>query len=190
MGYVGGQWTLDVNGYTVKTGYQLLQGQHPSLQWYKEVWDSWFVPKHSIIGWMIKQEALNLRDKLHRLNICGSSMCVICEKEPETHQHLFAQCEYSRTVGFILDDWLCNAFTGNVQDMPILKSIRRLVQLTTWYTLWMERNSCRLDLVVRRPERLVKDIQRIVCMRVKMMLKEQCPASIEYSIWLRMRDTI
>ncbi|XP_074299055.1 uncharacterized protein LOC141630075 [Silene latifolia] len=139
---------------------------------------------------MIKQEALNLRDKLHRLNICGSSMCVICEKEPETHQHLFAQCEYSRTMVLILDDWFSNALNGNVQGLPTLKNICRLVQITTWYTLWMERNSCRLDLVVRRPERLVKDIQRIVCMRVKMMLQEQCPASTEYSIWLRLRDTI
>ncbi|XP_074289284.1 uncharacterized protein LOC141614437 [Silene latifolia] len=190
LGFVGDQWTLDVKGYSVKSGYHLLQGQHPPVQWYKEVWDSWFLPKHSIIGWLIKKEALNLRDKLLRLNICGSSMCVICEREPETHQHLFTQCEYSRTVVLLLAEWMRNALHGTVQGLPIMLNIRRLVQITTWYTLWMERNSCRIDLVVRRPEKLVKDIQRLVCMRMKLLLQEQGPDSNEYNMWLRLNDNM
>ncbi|XP_074298629.1 uncharacterized protein LOC141629547 [Silene latifolia] len=190
MGYVGDQWTLYVKGYTVKAGYQLLQGQHPPVQWYKEVWDSWFLPKHSIIGWLIKHEALNLRDKLHRLNICESNMCVICEKETETHQHLFTRCEYSRSVVLLLDTWLSSALNGNAQGLSNLMNICRMIQVTVWYTLWMERNKCRLYLAIRRPEILVKEIKSFICMRVKMMMQVQWPVSNEHSFWLRLSDTV
>ncbi|XP_074299013.1 uncharacterized protein LOC141630018 [Silene latifolia] len=72
-GYVNNHWIHDPKGYNIKSGYGLLQGGHPSVGWYKDVWDAWCVPKHSIICWLIKQEALNTREKLFRLQISDSN---------------------------------------------------------------------------------------------------------------------
>ncbi|XP_074290977.1 uncharacterized protein LOC141617710 [Silene latifolia] len=68
------------NGYTVTSGYQWMQGAHPPVHWYKDVWDGWAIPKHSFIGWLIKHEALNTRVKLFSLGMCTTNRCVLCEK--------------------------------------------------------------------------------------------------------------
>ncbi|XP_074305175.1 uncharacterized protein LOC141640185 [Silene latifolia] len=81
-------------------------GGHPSVGWYKDVWDDWCVPKHSIICWLIKQEALNTREKLFRLQISDSNRCVICEDGIETHEHLFSRCKYSEQIKEQLESWL------------------------------------------------------------------------------------
>ncbi|XP_074293205.1 uncharacterized protein LOC141620164 [Silene latifolia] len=40
-GYVNNHWIHDPKGYSIKSGYGLLQGGHPSVGWYKDVWDAW-----------------------------------------------------------------------------------------------------------------------------------------------------
>ncbi|XP_074297928.1 uncharacterized protein LOC141628730 [Silene latifolia] len=49
-GYVNGQWMPDSKGYSIGNGYHWQQGPRPPVQWYKTVWDSWDVPKHSFNG--------------------------------------------------------------------------------------------------------------------------------------------
>ncbi|XP_074292696.1 uncharacterized protein LOC141619583 [Silene latifolia] len=105
-GYQSNQWISDARGYSIRAGYQWLQRSHPHVSWYKDVWDSWTIPKHSVIGWLIQRQALNTRDKLFYLGISGSNSCVMCELEPETHAHLFSDCGYSKLVKNQLEHWL------------------------------------------------------------------------------------
>ncbi|XP_074306378.1 uncharacterized protein LOC141641622 [Silene latifolia] len=88
-GFQGTQWLASPTGYTVASGYQWMQGAHPPVPWFKDVWDGWAIPKHSLIGWLIKHEALNTRAKLFSLGLCSTNRCVLCEKEEEGHGHLF-----------------------------------------------------------------------------------------------------
>ncbi|XP_074318578.1 uncharacterized protein LOC141655394 [Silene latifolia] len=141
---------------------------HPSVPWYKDVWDSWTIPKHSVIGWLIQRQALNTRDKLFQLGICGSNCCVMCELEPETHAHLFSECAYSKQVINLLEHWLLMRIqTPPGHSSTVRRKVWRVVRLSWWYVLWLERNTRRIDMKLRRPEVLVSEIQKMVQQRIQ-----------------------
>ncbi|XP_074289282.1 uncharacterized protein LOC141614435 [Silene latifolia] len=146
----------------------ICKGSHPPVPWYKDVWDSWTIPKHSVIGWLIQRKALNTRDKLFQFGISGSNCCVFCELDPETHAHLFSECTYSKQVISLIEHWLHMRFQtppGNCST--IRRKVWRVVKLSCWYVLWMERNTCRIELKLRRPEMLVSEVQKIAMLRIQ-----------------------
>ncbi|XP_074298871.1 uncharacterized protein LOC141629836 [Silene latifolia] len=123
---------------------------HPHVHWYKDVWDGWAIPKHSLIGWLIKHEALNTRVKLFPLGLCTTNRCVLCEKEEEGHGHLFGSCDYSSKVAAVLEDWLDIKLSIATGISKTQKKVYRVIRLAFWYAVWMERNNCRINLQLRR----------------------------------------
>ncbi|XP_074291199.1 uncharacterized protein LOC141617969 [Silene latifolia] len=133
---LGNYWLSDARGYSIRASYHWLQGSHPYVPWYKDVWDSWTIPKHSVIGWLIKRQALNTRDKLFQLGICGSNCCVMCELELETHAHLFPECAYSKQVINLLEHWLLMRIqTPPGHSSTVRRKVWRVVRLSWWYVL-------------------------------------------------------
>ncbi|XP_074265867.1 uncharacterized protein LOC141588319 [Silene latifolia] len=165
-GFQGNQWLASSSGYTVTAGYQWMQGTHPPVHWYKDVWDGWAIPKHSLIGWLIKHEALNTRVKLFSLGLCNTNRCVLCEKDEERHSHLFGSCDYSSKVAAVLGDWLHINLSTVTGISKTQKKVYRVIRLACWYAVWMERNSCRVDLKLRRPDIVAAEIKATVKARL------------------------
>ncbi|XP_074315433.1 uncharacterized protein LOC141651630 [Silene latifolia] len=106
----------------------------PLVGWYKDVWDGWCIPKHSIICWLIKHEALNTREKLFRLQISDSSQCVICEDGIETHEHLFSRCKYSEQIKDQLESWLQIQIDPQGLGLSVLQQrVCRVALAAFWY---------------------------------------------------------
>ncbi|XP_074288536.1 uncharacterized protein LOC141613691 [Silene latifolia] len=145
-----------------------LQGTHPPVQWYEDVWDSWCVPKHAFIGWLIKREALNTRLKLKHIGVCTTDSCVLCEGGPESHDHLFQDCPYSvRVIGFI-EDWLQRKLLSpGLHYTMQQRRIGRVALLACWYHLWQERNRCRLELNLHTPGCVGEAIKKLVTVRLR-----------------------
>ncbi|XP_074293328.1 uncharacterized protein LOC141620323 [Silene latifolia] len=144
------------------------KGLTPPVPWYKDVWDSWIIPKHCVIGWLIQRKALNTRVKLFQHGISGSNCCVFCELAPETHDHLFSVCIYNKQVISLIEHWMNLRFQTPPGHCPtVRRKVWRVIKLSCWYVLWLERNTCRLDLKLRRPELLVSEIQKTVQLRVQ-----------------------
>ncbi|XP_074305379.1 uncharacterized protein LOC141640499 [Silene latifolia] len=140
-GYQGNTWVASPGGYTVSSGYHWMQGSHPPVLWYKDVWDTWLLPKYSFIAWLIQRKALNTRVKLHRLGLCLSDHCVLCEVGKETHDHLFTECDYSARVIAGVEERLHLCFTGSNQIYSKLrKKTCRMARMVTCYMIWNERN--------------------------------------------------
>ncbi|XP_074314177.1 uncharacterized protein LOC141649384 [Silene latifolia] len=97
-GYCHGQWLLDLRGYSVSSGYELLRKKYTPVQWHKYIWHSWSVLKHRFIGWLITREALQVKEKLYALGISPDDLCLLCGREAESHHHLFHHCVYSRGI--------------------------------------------------------------------------------------------
>ncbi|XP_074310078.1 uncharacterized protein LOC141645062 [Silene latifolia] len=165
--------------YSVGKGYSWLQQSSPDMGWYHQVWNKWTVPKHGMIAWIYQHQGLNTKDKLFRLNISSDCLCCLCGNEEETPQHLFFKCQYSKEimthiqtwVGFVMpdtrdQDWRRNARLSKLK-VGILNSILNAVT----YHVWRQRNGCRHDMKLLRPEVYVAMIQYEIRTKVKEQLK-------------------
>ncbi|XP_074292053.1 uncharacterized protein LOC141618891 [Silene latifolia] len=167
-GFQNGVWIHDPKGYSVVLVLVLLAGTHPPVQWYEDVWDSWCVPKHAFIGWLIKREALNTRLKLKHIGVCITDSCVLCEGGPESHDHLFQDCPYSVRVIACIEDWLqLKLLSPGLQYTLQQRRIGRVALLACWYHLWQERNRCRLELNLHTPECVGVAIKKLVTVRLR-----------------------
>ncbi|XP_074283682.1 uncharacterized protein LOC141608218 [Silene latifolia] len=113
VGFVGGQWQSDVSGYSISSGYHWLQGPHPLVHWYNSVWASRNILKNSLVGWMIKHQGLNTREKLFQLQISDRNNCVNCEQAVETHENLFFSCVYGSQITAGIENWLNRRLYGS-----------------------------------------------------------------------------
>ncbi|XP_074277626.1 uncharacterized protein LOC141601261 [Silene latifolia] len=94
--YIGDWWLHDQNSYSIQSGYEWLK-HHPAIApWFSFTWVKEAVPRHNFIGWLIANERLLTRDRLHRIGITSDISCVLCENAQESHDHLFFKCIYSR----------------------------------------------------------------------------------------------
>ncbi|XP_074297209.1 uncharacterized protein LOC141627911 [Silene latifolia] len=123
-GYLNNVWLQDPKGYSVASGYHWLHGKHPHVPWMK----------------------------MQQFGICSADQCVLCENGQETHEHLFDQCAYSRRVLQYVSHWLQG--TGTQRSSTVQTRIRRAAKLACWYLIWLERNRCRHELMLARPEKI------------------------------------
>ncbi|XP_074300203.1 uncharacterized protein LOC141631432 [Silene latifolia] len=167
-GYQGHHWNGQPTGtgYTVSSGYCWLQGTHPPVQWYSDVWSLWNIPKYAFIGWLVQRKALNTRVKLARLSLCSSDRCFLCEADAETHEHLFTDCIYTSKVTAGVEDWMHLTLTGGTGYTKLQWKICSLAKMAIWYNIWYIRNTCRLDHKVKKPEHVVAEIIAQVSQRI------------------------
>ncbi|XP_074289017.1 uncharacterized protein LOC141614161 [Silene latifolia] len=146
--YLKGCWLATQTGYTVNSGYEWLRHKEQKVGWAKLVWNSWSLPKHSFLAWLIFRNALNVREKLFRHGITTMNECCICHDAEETVTHLFQQCEYAKLIiagvslrmnipvptgnGVI---WL-----GRRKWTQIKKSVSIGGILATYHAIWYQRN--------------------------------------------------
>ncbi|XP_074263657.1 uncharacterized protein LOC141586354 [Silene latifolia] len=191
-----GHWLLDVRGYTLRSGYGLIRHKFQNMPWHKQIWNSWSLPTHQFIGWIIAREALMLNDKLFSLGIAPDDDCLLCGKGGESHTHLFQTCEYSRRL---LDEVskvlritlpvsnplqrIADGQFSQVQKGVILSAIS-----ATFYHIWLQRNKARVDGVIQRPEILRDLIQKEIKTRIALHLSQGIANSD--NVWLRSRSLI
>ncbi|XP_074283057.1 uncharacterized protein LOC141607605 [Silene latifolia] len=79
-----------------KSGYQWLQASRSKVPWRFICWNPLNVPSTSFIYWASLHKRLLTRDRLIQMGICQDELCCLCEMEPETHEHLFHGCEFTK----------------------------------------------------------------------------------------------
>lgn len=62
------------------------------------VWNSFNVPKHSFIAWLVALDKLRTRGRLAHVGIGIDEQCVMCGHGQESCHHLFFRCCFSREV--------------------------------------------------------------------------------------------
>ncbi|XP_021743110.1 uncharacterized protein LOC110709207 [Chenopodium quinoa] len=157
-------------GYSIRDGYGWLQGDQPAVRWTHWIWNKFNVPKHSFIAWLAIHDILRLRKRLCRLGICTEETCLLCGSEPETLQHLFFSCRYSKTCMTNICNWIglnvrvCDIesawkdWTRGIKDQ--VKRNFVLAALTALlYHIWLIRNYSYWQKAVIHPGKLYKVIR-------------------------------
>ena len=74
----------------------MLRTHRPVLKWINALKGNEIVPKHRIIASLVGQSKLATIDNIVRRGIILINRCPLCEKDNETHSHLFFCCSYSK----------------------------------------------------------------------------------------------
>ncbi|KAK9666604.1 hypothetical protein RND81_14G197500 [Saponaria officinalis] len=170
--YQGGQWSQSAS-YSVTSGYNWIRKPQPQVSWAKYIWNSWCIPKHSFINWLIARETLLLKDRLFGLGIATDDLCVLSGLSAETHSHLFQQCVYTQLLMSKLMKLLNIRLPGTdllnwVQKKPWNKTKKLVVNASVqacWYVVWHQRNCARLELRLRHPDDVLKDVFGVLKIR-------------------------
>ncbi|XP_074271364.1 uncharacterized protein LOC141595297 [Silene latifolia] len=186
--FVNNCWVADPKGYSVGYGYTWIQDQHPPVSWYSDVWDRWNIPKHAFIAWLVSHKALNTREKLYAYGICDSQDCVLCEAGIETHSHPFEDCLYSKQILGQIENWLQFKLYSDRRCSQLQQHVCRMAKLACWYSIWMERNKCRMDLQLTLPRNIVKDLKRLSHARISQMIQQ--PVTSQDQQWLSSLDIL
>uniref|UniRef100_A0A803QNY4 Reverse transcriptase zinc-binding domain-containing protein n=1 Tax=Cannabis sativa TaxID=3483 RepID=A0A803QNY4_CANSA len=114
---------VDVAGFvqqrhTIQHTYKILFEGRDKTSWSKIVWDRFIIPKHKFILWLVFWGRLNTKERIGKYNTTIDSTCFLCGQEEETSNHLFFECEYSRSCLQGLKNWLqWRSNTTNMQQL-------------------------------------------------------------------------
>ncbi|XP_074298838.1 uncharacterized protein LOC141629792 [Silene latifolia] len=104
-GYQHNTWAANMKGYSIREGYEWLRTKQPKKEWVHLVWNKWNFPKHELISWLVMNQGLNVKAKLFQFGCCPDNRCCVCDQAPETIEHLFFECLYSRQVLSLVEQW-------------------------------------------------------------------------------------
>ncbi|XP_074287953.1 uncharacterized protein LOC141613116 [Silene latifolia] len=177
-------WSVESKGYTAYGCYEWLREKGPKVRWASMVWNRWSLPKHSIFTWLILNESLNTKSKLHRIGVCDEAICCLCAQSEETQEHLFSRCAYSSRVINELNskgklsipcnrslDWSVHRRWTKLQ-----RGIQMMVLMAGVYHIWNQRNKARLEGLVEISENIAKRIIHEIKSRSGKLIKKPLAA--------------
>ena len=118
--------------------------------WLNFVWNAFSVPRFAFTAWIILQQRLLTKDRMSHFGMTVNQTCVLCASADETHPHLFADCNFTRTIFSACPHVMYRSWNDFSNGRFILTNCTRIQRLTAYlyisicfYNIWKERN-CRI----------------------------------------------
>lgn len=131
--------------------YHSLLPHTPKVPWYPLIWIKKGIPKHKTLAWLMLLNRSPTRDRLLSWGLQTDPLCLLCNRENESRNHLFFSCAYSASVWnhFSIELGI-NSPSASWDDVAhsLLSQSgsrhRNYLSIVTWqatiYDLWWERN--------------------------------------------------
>ncbi|XP_074278653.1 uncharacterized protein LOC141602248 [Silene latifolia] len=184
-GFVDGVWVVQPTGYTPSGCYEWLRNVSPPTYWSKVVWNSWALPKHQFMGWLVAHEALNTVDKMLTYGMDVDACCLLCGQANESLAHLFFDCQYSRRVMMSLQQVTGCSFPlavdlswwSNRGGTIVQRGVQIALFLGALYSIWFQRKKCRNDTVLMHPRYVALQISDGMRARIRGRGREKLNAN-------------
>ena len=140
--------------YSTSHTYSYLRGNIDEVSWASTVWFSYGIPRQQFHTWLVILDRCPTRDRLLTWGIQVSPLCLLCNNNHESRDHIFFHCTFSFDLWELtarrcsiqpLRSW--SQTLQQMQALPTQKSQRphRILTLLAWqsnlYWIWNERNS-------------------------------------------------
>ncbi|XP_074288451.1 uncharacterized protein LOC141613606 [Silene latifolia] len=175
-GYHNNSWIKNASGYSIADGYNWLRTSHPKVPWHFICWNPLNIPRTSFIYWASLHKKLLTRDRPVQMGICSDTTCCLCATVPETHEHIFQDCDFTRNcmtllqqkiqVSFPIHDVIRWFSTGRCKS-SLQKLFAGACYVGTIYAIWMARNHARIHQAVIHPKVPVHQVRKEVLERWK-----------------------
>ncbi|XP_074304979.1 uncharacterized protein LOC141639892 [Silene latifolia] len=166
--------------FTTQQTYDCLMSARVQVPWNPFVWNRLCLPKVNFISWLFAKNRLLTKQRLLRFGVILDGVCCICATGPESQDHLFFYCQFSRQclqlvsqwlglnwTRFSLDDMLHWKFRSLLKKQVVMACIASLI-----YSIWVCRNSAKHDGCIPRPNRVLQQIQSMVKFRLQVLQSE------------------
>ncbi|XP_018448859.2 uncharacterized protein LOC108820409 [Raphanus sativus] len=187
-------WVINNNSYiaySTGTVYAALKHHNPIVTWADTVWLSKDIPKHSFLTWLFVLNRCSTRDRLLNWGVLTDPMCLLCNLAPETRDHLFFACDYSRRIWTSIAT-RCGitpspSWDQNLLDMQSTLKPRHIRYLGTlsWqcsmYLIWTERNNRLHRQVFRPPDSIISSIEATI--RAKISAIRHTSSRLAFSVF-------
>lgn len=162
--------------------YDLLRNREPEVEWSKEVWFTAGIPKHRFLTWLFVLNRCPTKDRMQSWGLDVDPTCVLCNGAPESRDHLFFNCPYTRVI------WEPLMSRSPISSSPshdppsnwdeVLTALRspsltgtwRLLTLLVWqstiYFCWSERNNRIHRSSFKHPDLIKKDIDKVIKLKI------------------------
>ncbi|GKF07892.1 RNA-directed DNA polymerase, eukaryota, reverse transcriptase zinc-binding domain protein, partial [Tanacetum coccineum] len=165
--------------FTVSNVWKDMICDDTKVDWFKLVWFSQSIPRHAFVTWLAIQKRLMTYDKILVWRPNEDFKCALCSNCPDSHNHLFFSCEFSKEIWKeligLLNVGLSSEWDQIIMEMkglPLNKNIwsivRRLVCNAAVYYIWQERN----NRIFKNEKRDKKTMFNLVKENVGMKLSE------------------
>ncbi|PWA60540.1 reverse transcriptase domain, Reverse transcriptase zinc-binding domain protein [Artemisia annua] len=177
----------DVDGnltrFSVACAWDSLCLRADLVDWVNIPWFPHCIPRHAIHLWLVIKQKLKNQDRLRQSDV-GPNVdlnlirCPLCDSVPDSHPHLFFECQFSLQV------WLQVWVLLGMDDVPpslddaltflipiskgrsVISIISRLLLAATTYYLWMERNSR----LCKRKKSTIAEVVQVIVSTVRLKL--------------------
>ncbi|PWA46722.1 RNA-directed DNA polymerase, eukaryota, Reverse transcriptase zinc-binding domain protein [Artemisia annua] len=84
--------------FSVTTVWNDIRESNHLIPWAVLVWYSQYIPRHSFMVWLAIHGRLKTHDKMFVWEHATDLKCVFCKQVPDSHNHLFFECPFSRKI--------------------------------------------------------------------------------------------
>jgi hypothetical protein len=146
-------WNSSNGNYSCATTWELLREKCPTVVWWKLVWFSISIPRHSFIIWLVFRDALVTKQRMCSRGFTRPSNCLFCHGCIKSGDHLFFHYGFSRRIWFALmhasdysdrpSDWDSIVVWSVVRLMGknLISCLVKLCLGACIYHLWKQRNA-------------------------------------------------
>ncbi|GJY01761.1 homeodomain-like protein [Tanacetum coccineum] len=104
---IGNGVNTDANGglsrFSVTKVWEAIRPRGTHVDWFRIIWFSHAIPRHSFNLWLIMRNSLKTQDRMRQWDV-GNDVdlnllrCASCETQQDSHTHLFFECPFSAKV--------------------------------------------------------------------------------------------
>lgn len=165
--------SMDISSIKTSHIWESIRGRQQCVEWFEILWNNLHVPRYSFILWLGLLRKIPTNDVTMRYAVGPRIGCPLCNIHPDSFEHLFFKCGYSRNI------LLTAMEIGNWQDFPtdwtalidrilnfqgrsLTKNIISLTLATSFYKVWEARNKKLHQRVLVPPTVLSREVVNII----------------------------
>ncbi|KAH0650557.1 hypothetical protein KY284_030469 [Solanum tuberosum] len=130
--------------FKIQKAYVAMQPQLPKVSWKNITLHKAIHPRFKFIIWLAIQQRLATVERLQKIGIQVPMLCIFCDQEVESFEHLFFRCVYSNQIWTRMLKWM-----GNYRSIgPWQQEIEWVSQIAKKKTSQAEAICCTFAMVI------------------------------------------
>uniref|UniRef100_A0A2N9IBN2 Reverse transcriptase domain-containing protein n=1 Tax=Fagus sylvatica TaxID=28930 RepID=A0A2N9IBN2_FAGSY len=168
-------WSASSSGkFSCAATWNELRSKGNEVSWWKLLWFSLSIPRHSFIGWLAMHNKLPTKERMLKWGFIVDGNCVFCRNSLETRNHIFFECSFSKRLWrkimalcLVSDPCFCwedllEWGVVHLKGTEMRAIVCKVAWWATGYSIWSQRNAIIHAGQIKSEDQLLNSIKRDV----------------------------